>query len=46
LIHLANRKPSYSYRKKDKLNKKAIIWVGSILVAFILFMVILLIWNP
>lgn len=44
---MAKRKPSYLQRKqKDQVNKKAILWVGSILAAFVILMAILLVWNP
>ncbi|GAA3400808.1 hypothetical protein ACFFNY_15570 [Paenibacillus hodogayensis] len=44
---MANRKPSYVQRKqKETVNKKAIIWVGSIIGAIVLLMIVLLIWNP
>ncbi|WP_274381453.1 hypothetical protein [Paenibacillus mesophilus] len=44
---MANRKPSYMQRRrKDTVNKKAVIWVGSIIGAIVLLMIVLLIWNP
>lgn len=40
------KKPGYlSKNKKDEVNKKAIIWVGSILIAIIVLMTVLLIVN-
>lgn len=33
-------------RKKEDINKKAIIWVGSIIVALVILITVLLIWNP
>jgi uncharacterized membrane protein YvbJ len=44
---MANRKPNYLQRKsKNEVNKKAIIWVSSIVGAIIVLMAVLLIWNP
>ncbi|WP_281272078.1 hypothetical protein [Paenibacillus flagellatus] len=44
---MANRKPGYLQRKpKDEVNKKAIVWVGSILGAVVVLMAVLLVWNP
>lgn len=43
---MSKRKLSYSTRKtKDEVNKKAIIWTGSILLAIIILMTVLLIVN-
>lgn len=33
-------------RQKEEINKKAIIWVGSIILALVVLMTVLLIWNP
>lgn len=44
---MAKRKPTYIQRRnKDTVNKKAIVWVGSIIGVIIVFMIVLLIWNP
>lgn len=46
---MANRKPPPSYtqrNKKNTVNKKAVLWVGSIIGFIILLMIVLLIWNP
>lgn len=41
------RKPNYMQRRtKESVNRKAIIWIGSCVGAFVLLMVVLLIWNP
>ncbi|WP_176706254.1 hypothetical protein [Paenibacillus hemerocallicola] len=47
MIPVANRKPNYMQRRrKDTVNRKAVIWVGSIIGAIVLLMIVLLIWNP
>ncbi|WP_275671684.1 hypothetical protein [Paenibacillus ginsengarvi] len=44
---MANRKPNYMQRKpKNEMNKKAIVWVASVIGAIVLLMIVLLIWNP
>ncbi|MDF2723375.1 MAG: hypothetical protein K0Q59_3050 [Paenibacillus sp.] len=46
---MANRKPKPSYlqrKQKETFNKKAVLWVGSIIGFIIVVMVVLLIWNP
>ncbi|MEF3302607.1 hypothetical protein [Paenibacillus sp. GYB003] len=46
-MRMANRKPSYMQRRnKNDVNKKAIVWVASIIGAIVLLMIVLLIWNP
>ncbi|WP_164821764.1 hypothetical protein [Paenibacillus koleovorans] len=43
----SKRKPNYLQRRqKEEVNKKALIWVGSIIGAIIVLMTVLLIWNP
>jgi hypothetical protein len=45
-IAMAQRKPTYlQKRNKDEVNKKAIIWTGSILLAIVVLMTVLLILN-
>ncbi|WP_261807534.1 hypothetical protein [Paenibacillus sp. N3.4] len=43
---MSKRKPTLANRKaKDEINKKAIIWTGSILLAVVIAMTLLLILN-
>jgi hypothetical protein len=43
---MAQRKPTYlQKRNKDEVNKKAIVWTGSIALAVIVAMAVLLILN-
>jgi hypothetical protein len=45
-IAMAQRKPTYlQKRNKNEVNKKAIIWTGSILLAIVVLMTVLLILN-
>jgi hypothetical protein len=42
-----SKKQGYMQRRqKEVINKKAIIWVGSIILALVILMTVLLIWNP
>ncbi|MDF2671526.1 MAG: hypothetical protein K0R67_3832 [Paenibacillus sp.] len=44
---MSKKKLSYTARRqKEAVNKKAIIWAGSIVVGIVVLMTILLIWNP
>lgn len=46
LMNVHRQKPSYLQRKrKDEVNKKALIWTGSILAAIVILMTVLLIIN-
>ncbi|WP_169823397.1 hypothetical protein [Paenibacillus yonginensis] len=38
------RKPPSLQQKKEEVNRKALIWIGSILAAIILFFAVILIW--
>ncbi|MEX2414558.1 MAG: hypothetical protein WD424_00320 [Paenibacillaceae bacterium] len=44
---LSKKKPTYAERnrKAQEVNKKAIIWVGSVLLAIVIIMTVLMIMN-
>ncbi|WP_433943683.1 hypothetical protein [Paenibacillus sp. SN-8-1] len=39
------RKPPTLHQKKEEVNKKALIWSGSILIAIVIVFTVLLIWS-